>query len=335
MENVTREKINAFTEQVAHINGVPSSTQKFNVIPTVQQTLESTMTESIGFLGDINVIPVTEQQGEKLGLGIGSTIASTTDTNNNDRVTQDPHNFTDKGYHCQQVNYDSHLRYVTLDMWAKFADFERRVRDALLIRQGLDRIMMGFNGTSRAADSDRVANPLLQDVAIGWLQKIRNDKPESVLEEDGQTAGKIVIGAGNKYETLDGLVFDLVNNNIESWYRNDPDLVVILGNQLMSDKYFPIVNKAQASTEVLAGQTIVSQKRVGNLPAVQVPFFPEDGLLVTRLDNLSIYYQEGKRRRNIVDNSKRDRIENYESSNDDFIVEDYGLATLAENIEFA
>lgn len=38
-------------------------------------------------------------------------------------------------------------------------------------RQALDRIMIGFNGVKRAKTSDRDANPMLQDVNKGWLQK--------------------------------------------------------------------------------------------------------------------------------------------------------------------
>ncbi|MDP1335139.1 P2 family phage major capsid protein, partial [Klebsiella pneumoniae] len=41
---------------------------------------------------------------------------------------------------------------------------------------------------------------------------------------------------------------------------------------------------------------------------------------------------EGSRRRTIVDNAKRDRIENYESSNDAYVVEDLGCVAMAENI---
>lgn len=83
---------------------------------------------------------------------------------------------------------------------------------------------------------------------------------------------------------------------------------------------------------MMAADMIISQKRIGNLPAVRVPYFPPNGLLVTRLDNLSIYYQEGTRRRNIVDNAKRDRIENYESSNDAYVVEELGCVAMAENV---
>ena len=55
-------------------------------------------------------------------------------------------------------------------------------------------------------------------------------------------------------------------------------------------------------------------------------------MLITRLDNLSLYYQTGARRRTILDNARRDRIENYESSNDAYVVEDLGCAALVENI---
>jgi hypothetical protein len=48
---------------------------------------------------------------------------------------------------------------------------------------------------------------------------------------------------------------------------------------------------------------------------------------------LSLYYQDSARRRTIVDNAKRDRIENFESSNDAYVVEDLGRAAMAENIE--
>ncbi|WP_347299527.1 P2 family phage major capsid protein, partial [Clostridium perfringens] len=78
---------------------------------------------------------------------------------------------------------------------------------------------------------------------------------------------------------------------------------------------------------------IISQKRIGNLPAVRVPYFPADALLITRMDNLSIYWQEDTHRRHMVENSKRDRIENYESINEDYVVEDYACGCLVENIK--
>lgn len=78
---------------------------------------------------------------------------------------------------------------------------------------------------------------------------------------------------------------------------------------------------------------IISQKRMGGLQAVRAPFFPPNALLITRLDNLSIYWQEDTRRRSVIDNPKRDRIENFESVNEAYVVEDYRCAALVENIQ--
>jgi len=193
--------------------------------------------------------------------------------------------------------------------------------------------MIGFNGTSRAATSDKTANPLLQDVNIGWLQKYRAYAAARVMT-GGALAGHIKIGATGDYKNLDAMVFDLVNNLVEPWYREDTQLVCILGRDLLADKYFPLVNADHAPTETMAADLIISQKRVGGLPAVRAPYFPAGKVLITRLDNLSRYYQEGSRRRTMIDNPKRDQIENYESSNDAFVVEDYGCGCVAENIEF-
>jgi len=326
MRKDTRLAYNGYLEQIAKLNDVVSASEKFTVEPSVQQTLESKMQESTGFLGKINVVGVPEQQGDKLGLGVGSPIAGTTNTTLTDRTTTDITTLDEVGYICTQTNFDTHISYSKLDAWAKFKDFQERIRNAILTRQALDRIMIGFNGTIRAATSDKGANPLLQDVNKGWLQKIIENAPERVLTAP-------TVGAGGDFENIDALVFDMVNSLIEPWYQEDTELVAVVGRKLLADKYFPIINSASnPPTEQLAGQVIMSQKRIGNLPAVRVPFFPADSIMVTRLDNLSIYFQEGSRRRNIVDNSKRDRIENYESSNDAYVVEDHGLAALAKGI---
>jgi P2 family phage major capsid protein len=333
MRNDTRAKFTEYLDQIAKLNGVPSSAVKFTVAPSVQQTLETKIQESSDFLSKINIIGVTEQQGEKLGLGIGGTIAGTTDTTAQDRVATDPSSLSGIGYSATQTNFDTAIKYVKLDAWSKFPDFQTRLRNAIVQRQALDRILIGFNGTSRAATSDRVANPLLQDVNEGWLEKYRIEAAARVMQQ-GANAGAVRVGAaaGNDYENIDALVFDAVNNLIDPWHQEDTALVVICGRQLLADKYFPIVNANQANTERLAADLIISQKRVGNLPAVRVPGFPANALMVTRLDNLSIYFQEGSRRRTVVDNAKRDQIENYESSNDAYVVEDFGAGCVVENI---
>jgi P2 family phage major capsid protein len=332
MQNATRLVFNKLMDRLSELNGVPSAREQFAVEPTVQQTLETKIQESSEFLGKINIIGVDEMKGEKLGLGVSGPIASRTNTDNADRVPRQVETLEDRGYECKKTNYDTAIKYATLDAWAKFPDFQTRVRDVIVKRQALDRIMIGFNGMSAAADTNLAANPLLQDVNIGWLQHIRTEAPARVLN-DGAVADKITVGPAGDYKNLDALVYDAYQTLLDPWYREDGGLVAIVGRNLMHDKLFPLVSDPDAPTEILAADIVRSQRRLGGLPGVTVPYFPANKVLITRLDNLSIYFQRSARRRKVEDNAKRDRIENYESSNDAFVVEDYGLAALVENIE--
>ncbi|EGT4448359.1 phage major capsid protein, P2 family [Cronobacter sakazakii] len=339
MKKKTRFAFNAYLQQLARLNQVEVEelSSKFTVEPSVQQTLEDQIQQSAAFLTLINVSPVDEQSGQLLGLGVGSTIAGTTDTTTKEREPTDPMLMEDVEYKCEQTNFDTVLTYAKLDLWAKFQDFQVRIRNAIIKRQALDRIMIGFNGVKRAKTSNRAENPLLQDVNKGWLQKIREDAPDHVMgstTQDGTTtAGAVKVGKGGDYANLDAVVMDAVNELIDVVYQDDDELVVICGRSLLSDKYFPLVNKEQENSEIIAADLIISQKRMGGLQAVRAPFFPANALLITRLDNLSIYWQEDTRRRSVIDNPKRDRIENFESVNEAYVIEDYRCAALVENIE--
>ena len=334
MKNDTRKHFNAYLTQLAAISGVTSATEKFTVAPSVQQKLESRMQETSAFLQLINVMGVEEQSGEALGLGISGTIAGRTDTSGNGtRGTQDPTGLTKDAYECKQTNFDTHIQYAKLDAWSKFKDFQTRVSEQVVSRCALDRIMIGWNGTSAAAATNRTTNPLLQDVNIGWLQKLRTNAAERVMT-GAAAAGKVTVGVGGDYANLDALVFDARSTLLDPWFQEDPQLVAIVGRDLMHDKLFPLVADNDAPTEKLAADIVISQRRLGGLSAMVVPFFPAGMVLITRADNLSIYYQDGKRRRAVVDKPERDRIEFYESSNDAYVIEDYGLCALVENIEY-
>ncbi|SEA50855.1 phage major capsid protein, P2 family [Variovorax sp. YR216] len=332
MQNATRLVYNQLLDRLSQLNQVPSAREQFAVEPSVQQTLETKIQESSEFLGKVNIIGVTEMKGDKLGLGVSGPIASRTNTDAADREPRSVETLDALGYECSKTNYDTFIKYATLDAWAKFPDFQTRVRDVIVKRQALDRIMIGFNGMSIAANTSLARNPLLQDVNIGWLQHIREDAPARVLD-GAAAAGKITVGPAGDFKNLDALVYDAYQTLLDPWFRSDGALVAVVGRDLLHDKLFPLVSEPSAPTEMLAADIVRSQRRLGGLPALTVPYFPENKVLITRLDNLSIYWQLSARRRTIVDNAKRDRIENYESSNDAYVVEDYGLAALVENIE--
>ena len=196
MRQETRFKFNAYLTQLAKLNGisVDDVSKKFTVEPSVTQTLMNTVQASSAFLQMINILPVAEMKGEKIGVGVTGTIASTTDTSGDkERQTADFTALESNKYECNQINFDFHLTYKRLDLWARFQDFQRRIRDAIVQRQALDFIMAGFNGTARADTSDRSKNPMLQDVAVGWLQKYRNEAPARVMSNITDADRKSVV----------------------------------------------------------------------------------------------------------------------------------------------
>lgn len=358
MLNDTRLKYDAYTMQIGKLNSVADTGKSFTVAPAVAQTLRGKIQASSAFLTSINIIPVVAQEGDKVGVGVKGTIASRTDTRIHDRQPRYPGDLDETRYRCEKTNFDTLIRYETLDAWAHQPNFQPLIRDAIVKAKALDIITIGFNGVKVAVETDATAFPLLQDVNIGWLQHIRMDAPArhmagGNLKEETRNAQGVVTAAGAiyvgpgivyneadanddqaevDYVNIDALIYDAIELLDEN-YRDDTDLVVIVGRDLVHDKYFSIVNSAgDKATEQLARDVLLSDKKLGGLQAVRVPKFPKNALLITTLANLSVYEQIGTERRKIEDNSKRDQVENYESVNQAFVVEDMGKVALVENI---
>lgn len=357
MHPITRKAYNGYVSQIAKLNNIDSDDAKsikFAIAPAVEQKLEEKIKESSEFLQQVNIVPVVQQSGDKVGVTVTRPIASRTNTaDGTERSATDPTDTTDDGgYFCRQTNFDHSIRYAKLDAWRHRPEFQTLLRDVILKQQGRDRIMIGFNGTSAAATTNRVANPMLQDVNEGWLHKIRTNAPARYLNDGSLTSGatkaiyvapgvEVVDGAGSNlataeadYASLDALTFDALDL-LEPWHRGDTDLVVIVGWALVKEKYQNLLNDAASTpTENEAAHRILTlPKQIAGKRAVIVPFFPENGLLITSLDNLSIYWQEETRRRQLLDEPKLDRIANYESVNEDYVVEDYGRCAFVENIK--
>jgi len=353
MRNETRLLFTAYVSQIALLNSVADATVKFSVAPVVEQKLEEKIQESSEFLSQINVIGVPEQSGQKVGVTVTRPLASRTNTAGGTRRTPtDPTDTTDDGgYFCKQTNFDHAIKYSKLDAWRPKPEFQTLLRDVILKQQGRDRIMIGFNGTSAAAATNVGTNPLLQDVNEGWLHKIRTHAEERVLDDGALSTDPtkaIYVAAGVEvvdadatnvatadadYANLDALAFDALDL-LDPWHRSDTDLVVIVGWKLVKDKYSNLLQASgDTATEHEAAHRILTlPKQLAGKRAVIVPFFPEDALLITSLDNLSIYWQEETRRRQIKDEPALDQIENYESVNEAYVVEDYGRCALVENV---
>lgn len=330
-----RQLFSSYKANIAQANGVESVRESFAVLPVPTQKIIQAYQEVADFLKLINIYPVDNAKGEKIGMSVGTTIAGNTNTNVQDREPT-PVGSLDllDEYDCTQTNYDVAMKWVLLNAWRHHPDFKKKLQEMVIRAVALDKLCIGWNGLYRAPTSDRVANPLLQDVKKGWLEKIRTVAPEQHYKgvDIGSGVFKTRIGAGQEFKTVDGLVEMAIEEYIAEQHR-DSGLIAICGRGILSDKYLPLLNTIQDPTEQLAARTIYANKQLGTLPAMHVPKFPAKTILITTPDNLSIYMQNGTFNRSIVDQPQRDRAVDFQSVNEDFVVEDYTKGVLIENIE--
>lgn len=317
---------------MAETYGVDAVTRMFNVEPTIAQELNDAITAKADFLERINVIGVSEIKGQKVFLGTSGPVTGRTNTKTTDREAKDASGLDDDSYELVSTESDVSLPYAKIDAWAKFPEFHQKYSAAVQKQIALDRIMIGFHGTHAAPQSDPVQYPLLQDVNKGWLQQAREKIPAQVLKE-GKVAGKVTMGTGGDYANLDELVHD-TKQMVDERVRDGGDLVAIIGSDLLAaDKAKLYSNQAGTPTEK---ERIESQQVIatyGGLPAFSVPHFPANAVLVTSFDNLSIYYQDSSWRKQTIDNPKRSRVEDYNSRNEGYVIEQLEKFALTENVE--
>ncbi len=335
MKLKTRKQFDEYISKMGNLNNRSVRTgEGFNYTPAVQQTFEQRQGESVDFLGKINRLPVTSPEGQKIGLGVNRPVAGRTDTEQEERKTRYVGELTGDKYRCEKTDFDTHISYKTLDTWAALDKFQIKYRDKVLEQVARDRLMIGWNGTHAAVTTDFITHPNLEDVNEGWLHKVKTHAPDRIMGVDSDgTANDDTwsVGPNGAYSTLDALVFDVVSNLLDSWHQDAEDLVLIIGRELWVAHGLSILNHSTVPTERTALRTWFADKAIAGLPTIKVPFFPKRGLVVTSYDNLSLYYQEGALRRTIIDNAKRDRIEEYISSNDAYVVEDYGKLGAVRN----
>lgn len=331
-----------YCAQIAQVNNIDptrvggSESITFTVDPTPQQRLVQRMQEQSAFLGMINVYGVDELIGQTLGMNIVNSVASRANTDGDERRKPiDPTSLDSFPYALVPTEFNILYKYNKLDRWAKFPNFQTFMRDMTLRAMALDRIKIGFNGVRVDPTFDPVADPTLAGMNKGWIQWMRDNNNARVMSSvpNGKVAGKVTVGAAGDYVDIDALVWDAIMEMLPVWARNDPQLVVLVGDDLIHDKYFPIINAPKDPLDRLATDVIMSEKKMGGKPAIRVPYMPTGKLMVTRLDNISLYFQNGAQRRMLRDEPQRNRVVDYNSGNEGYVLEDATYALLIENIQ--
>lgn len=336
MKPSTRERFSQLRTAMAEAYGVTEQDVKetFSISEPMETKLNSAIQESSEFLQRIQVLPVTDKKGQAVTVGVNQSLAKRTDTANNDRQPTRMSDPTGLEYEVHKTEFDVAMPYTLVDAWARFEDFVQRYMNAVYGRIALDRIKIGWTGTSAASATNRTSNPNLEDVNIGWLKLLMDNAPQNYLLESTASSGKITLGDTGDYKNLDQLVYDTYSM-IPAAHRSGSE-VAIIGRQMVANDMGKVLAK-HGQTPSERGGLITLDQSYGGLPALIVPHFPETGVLVTDTDNLHLYYQESGMRRQQVDHSKRDQVEDYISSNEAYFFEDFNAVAgiAADNVEFS
>lgn len=258
-------------------------------------------------------------------------IASRTDTSGNGKRTPKDHSSMGAmPYMCEQTNFDTALRYAKLDAWSHHKNFNALISKSNREQIDANKITIGWYGESVAKNTDAVANPNGEDVNKGWFQAMREHNVDRLITE-GKTAGEVRIGEGGDFINLDLAVLN-TKNLLHDACENDSNLVAIIGSDLLAyDKAKFYEAHGNTPSEKGKIQELQVIGTYGGLPAVKVPGFPSTGIMVTSYDNLSIYIQEGSVRRSTgKKNDEKDQIENFESMNMAYVIEEVGKAAAIE-----
>lgn len=326
MQKATRNALASYIDHLKKANDTDTVAAPFAVSELEAARIINLQKESIDLLSRINLIPSRDEEGTA-GAFVSGTLASRTNTELGPRKPRelqvDPIE-----YKCLKTEFDAAVTYATLDsLAASFPDFLQALDKELAVIRGLDQITIGWNGLEAAEETDRVEFPLLQDVNTGWLERVRKAAPDRVRSS-------ATIGAAGDFASLDALVYGLIQG-LDECHRKRKDLVVIIDRDLLHTKMLESVAAGASSIEAEAALTrILTTGKIAGLDIYDSPSFPSGTVAVTSLKNLSIYYQAPSVRRFLVDEPDLNRIVDYFSQNEVYIVEQYGLISFAEGVSF-
>ncbi|UOA08599.1 phage major capsid protein, P2 family [Methylobacter sp. S3L5C] len=308
--------------------------EQFSATPIIAQTIYQKIVENgNAFLSMINVQAVSEVAGEKVGVGVSGRVASRTDTSGaGERLPKNLASTLAHGYQLFATEFDIALKYAQIDAWAKNPNFALLYMQAVREAIANDMLQVGWTGTSAATATNIANNPLLQDLNIGWLQLIRgfNSGSQRVI---GTVGAPVSLGTSGTFKNLDVLAH-VAKQRIAPQFRNRPDLVLLVGANVLANQeqtYYTL--NGNTPTEKAMTNGLITRAYAG-LPTIAPPFMPDSTLLITPLKNLSIYYQDSSVRRLQKDKPEKNEVQEFNSVNQGYVVEEELATSFVENITF-
>lgn len=331
---------------IANLHAVPADqvVETYNVTPAVAQKVNEAIRAENTFLSQINVIGVKEKKGQKVAVGTGGNrITRRTDTTSKNRKPTNPADLTAVEYELYKTETDVATPDELLENWAHIeANIGQMILNQSRITIAEERVMIGFNGVSAAVESDPATNTMLQDVNIGWLQKLRIENPNNVFSEIRGGAGEVVLGENgavvSDYANLNQLVAAALKT-IPKHLRKKTGkgrLVVMVGDELAEyhqDRIYAQYGEQPSEQE--KAQRQLAATTLGGLEMVEPDFFPSRSIVITSYDNLSIYYQSSSWKKQTKYVAEAEEMQDYNKRNEGYVVENVLKMVLVENIVFA
>lgn len=294
---ISTQYLNEFSTAIQRAANADASAKMFAISPPMETALQKAIMQSDLFMGMISLQLRSQIKGQVIDVG-GDGLATGRAAEGQRFLASV--NQSGNEYELVKTDSGAQIPWELMTQWANSGSKDqwlKLMKESISRRFALDMLRVGFNGTHVAAVTDPATYPLGQDVNKGWLTVVKEKRPEQVID----TAVLDATGqAADSYKNLDSLVQDLINTSIAPEHREDPDLVVLVGHNLVAAEQHRLLEAATVPTEHKAAQSLA--KTIAGRKAFTPPFFPADQIWVTSTKNLQILTQEGTQwRRQIND----------------------------------
>ncbi|ENP2075034.1 P2 family phage major capsid protein [Klebsiella michiganensis] len=329
-QNRFYQLIQAYARRIAEASGQdisnlplsPNGIGRFAISPPQENALRLALMEANWFLPLITNRDVAQIRGQVIDVGNPGLF---TGRLTGRRFTK---NVGLSGNQYQLVKMDSCAR-LPWDMLADWIhsgttddEFINLVAEFTLRSFSNDIVRVGFNGTHSATETSEEDYPNGEDIAPGWQQIARDF---DALHEDPDTpdenripgftprilnpgAGSITLGPNGDVKTLDALASWVINSTIPPQFQQEPDLVLLIGNDLIAAEQFRLFQEADKPTENIAAQMLANT--VTGRRVYAAPFLPGKRLVATTLRNLQVLTQRGTQQRRAEHVQDREGFEN-------------------------
>lgn len=329
-QNRLYQLIQAYARRIGEASGVDEKSLpyhrngigRFAISPPQETAIRLALMEQNWFLPLITNREVSQIRGQVIDIGNPGLFTGRRD---GARFTK---NVGVSGNTYELVKMDSCAR-LPWDMLADWIhsgttddEFVNLVAEFTLRSFANDILRVGFNGTHAARETDEEQYPNGEDIAPGWHQIAKNfdtlHENPATPEEDripGFTPriinpgeGSIVLGPNGDVKTLDALASWTISTTIPQQFQNSPDIVLLVGAELVAAEQFRLFQEAGKPTENIAAQMLANT--VAGRRVHVAPFLPGKRMVATTLANLQTLTQRGTQQRRAEHVQDREGYEN-------------------------